>query len=625
MQKQRSAPQCGWTESYNCAAIFAFDNALLASTSPGRDFAAEMADPLSVAASAAGLASLAFQLFGGCIQGFVLLSTARNLRKDAATIVCMLDLQELHLTDWARQAGLLSEEGTLDPRLNARLVERTLERLRDLLLDSDKLRKRYGLHLEEAAATSPTNEDEEGENEQLEDLRVLTGVSDNLRRKILARAGTQPGIRNPFKRLRWAAVDKDNIKSLVTDVRDLVRELWYLLEPWQHDNIKKIGTNVVALNGRFDQLMAFVEALGPAPAKNAAGLPAIGEIARLKALRVGLDDEETGQDQSSRPKLLASLEPLSRGKLAMFQALKRSPSMGMAEYDGQSVFVEHKPLEPQTRRKILPRAQNLAALLNLPKAQTFRSLQCRGLIEEVEQVAFVFDVPGTMAPAKLRALVDLFSAKDGIEPPSLTDRMELALQLARAVQDFHRAGWFHKSLRSENILFFPLSTAASSPRELLKSPYLAGFAFSRFGSPTEISEQPSAEPKHDIYRHPAALGEPTTSFSALMDVYSLGCVLLEIAEWRALRFLVDSVVNVDAENVALTDIANVRPFLLKGDGKGGTSKMKAKMGDIYFEACLLCLKGQIHEPSPEITELEQPMLKPSLLDIVVKKLESCKV
>jgi len=36
-------------------------------------------DPVSVAGLGLGVVSLAFQLFAGCIQGFVILSTAHNL------------------------------------------------------------------------------------------------------------------------------------------------------------------------------------------------------------------------------------------------------------------------------------------------------------------------------------------------------------------------------------------------------------------------------------------------------------------------------------------------------------------------------------------------------------------
>lgn len=79
-----------------------------------------MTDPFSTAAGAVGVVSLSLQLLGGCIKGFVLLSTAHNLGDDASTIACMLELQEIQLTEWARRAGLLAGDGVLD-----RGVERT--------------------------------------------------------------------------------------------------------------------------------------------------------------------------------------------------------------------------------------------------------------------------------------------------------------------------------------------------------------------------------------------------------------------------------------------------------------------------------------------------------------------
>jgi hypothetical protein len=600
-------------------------------------------DGLSAAASVAGVLSLAFQLFGGCIQGFVLLSTARNLRRDAATIVCMLDLQEIHLTHWARQAGLLSGAGALDPRLNAPVVESTLRKLRDLLLDSDRLRRRYGLQLDlvdpaiNATLQANSNREAKGEEEEEEDaaegekFRVLTGVSQEVRTKILAKIGAEPGTKNVLKRLRWA-VDKDKSKELVVDVQGLVRELWYLIEPWQFDNIKEISSNVVAMNGKFEQLMILAEAFGQQQQQQQQQQrqehrtkTSLGTIAEVKALRVGLDSDRI-QSQPSRPNLLAKLEPLKQTKLRNFRPLRKSPAMGLADYDGQEVFVERKLLNPSTRRKILPRAQNLAALLNLPKEETFRSLQCRGLIEDELDVSFVFHLPDPESPAQPRSLLDLFHARNGIEPPSLTDRIQLAVSLARAVQDFHRAGWFHKSLRSENILFFPAHEASSSvPRELLASPYLAGFEFSRLDGASELSEQPFSDPARDIYRHPSALGAPTESFSALMDIYSLGCVLFEIAEWRALKYLVETAVKVDDEQVPHDAITGVRDFLTAGEGKGriGNARLKTKMGDIYFETVLLCLKGELPEAGSD--RIEEGMFRPGLLWTVLKKLESCNV
>ena len=102
-------------------------------------------------------------------------------------------------------------------------------------------------------------------------------------------------------------------------------------------------------------------------------------------------------------------------------------------------------------------------------------------------------------------------------------------------------------------------------RYFLSEPYPTGFAFSRIESPTEISEQPSADPFSDIYRHPHPLGDPCVSFEKRMDLYSLGIVMVEIAEWCALKTLVRRFVDFtsDGMDVSLSALAGVGPWLVQ--------------------------------------------------------------
>lgn len=364
-------------------------------------------DPLNIAASAAGLASLSFQLFAGCVQGFIILSTAHNLGKDASTIVYMLNIQETHLIEWGRRAGLLTGDGQLDKRLNAPVVEQTLQMLRGLLLDTKQLKNRYKLDLVEKPNAAQIQLPDARKLTLSDTEKVFTGISDQTRREVLFSAGLIQN-KNAFpKRLWWAAVDKEKIEQLVDKIQVLIRELWFLLDPWRQDDLlhatQSIASNMVTLNNKFDQLKPLKEALaGLGDMKTETGssscFRSLAVAADVKAVRMVLqaDEDMTYPAIAStsvvprRQDFLGDLERLSRLKLHDFKPMKNYEAMGAARYDEDTVFVEWKSINPQLRSKILPRAENLAALLNLPKDISFRSLHCRGIIELDDKVAFVF-------------------------------------------------------------------------------------------------------------------------------------------------------------------------------------------------------------------------------------------
>ena len=188
----------------------------------------------------------------------------------------------------------------------------------------------------------------------------------------------------------------------------------------------------------------------------------------------------------------------------------------------------------------------------------------------------------------------------------MTDRLKLALRITQSVRYFHMAGWLHKNLRSENVIIFsPFSLAY---------PTLAGFTYSRQDSPSEISEQPSADPQRDIYRHPDAMGEPTESFSVAKDVYALGTMLLEIGEWRSLKSLVEKVVDVMRSDVVLVQLAKIQPFLLDESAKGGLATLRFRMEDIYAAVTRMMLSGEISRAFA-LGKDEGQVFAPNVLDV----------
>ena len=588
-------------------------------------------DPVTAAGLAISVVSLTFELFAGCIKGFVLLSTAHNLGKDSSTLICMLDLQELRLTEWAKCAGLLSEEGRLDRRLNETAINAALTELRNLLLDTEKLKTRYKLNL-----TPNVPDGQNGVNKNLPAVRhgiLSQAVPDQVRGNIMYRAHLIQA-RNSFpQRLWWASVDKAKLEELIVKIKSFIQELWYLLDPIRQNDMSQtlqvILSQLIGMSEKVDELTTLREALlqftDPGlPIPNSPS-KSLASAADIKTVSIKHGTAVHGH----QPTDIASIEdhshlpPCSRVStcdtklIEQYTPIKSNSEMGIATYQDKPVFVEWKILPRQFQSKIIERTKDLASVLSTPKQPDFCSLQCTGLARDNEggKIALIFDVPSLATTQVPRSLRNLFGLN-----PSVTERVQLALQITQSLKYFHTAGWLHKNLRSENILFWPVD--GSIPP--LSRPVLVGFAFSRQDSPSQISEQPSSDPHRDIYRHPEAMGEPSVSFSAAKDIYALGTILLEIGEWHSLKTLVKKVVDLEKPDISLDQLAKVRPFLLDDGPKGGLWMLKYRMGDIYARVTKMMLSGEVPETT-EIWKGDGVTFRPDLLDIAISELRRCMI
>ncbi|KAF7512912.1 hypothetical protein GJ744_012015 [Endocarpon pusillum] len=581
--------------------------------------------------TALAVVSLSFQVFGGCIKGFVLLSEAHNLGQDASLLRTMLNLEEYRFTQWAKTVGLTGPDATLNPRLNQTLAAELMGQL-SLLLTTNKLKERYKLELVPNRPTNVSHNDSEN-NPTVSQGILSHAVSQEARGEILARASFIQAKNHLPKRLWWASVDKKKFENLVQDVRAIVDGLWALLDPLQQDEVTQMMRQVLSVviqvskdvSGLQD-LQATLNNLQNGAGRNAAPLAV---AAALKAARIELQDDEKSEPpsvsmQQAIPMTLHSpprtikvhrnkdLAPLQLDLLTSYVAKTSNPSVGTGLYSGKPVFVEYKTVSPKLKGKLMSRVKNLALLLSMPKDASFLTLRCLGFFEDGDRYAFVYAYPdesddanATRPAAQPVSLLDILRDPSALQP-SVTVRLNVALHICRTLLTLHTAGWLHKDLRSENVLFFP-SSAGSTISALLTRPYLTGFAFSRFDSPEAISEQPSANPSHDIYRHPQALGEPSTSFSKQMDMYSLGAVMVEIAEWRPLKHIILKCVDVrnPAVNVPLSAIASVSQWLVREKVENGAARFR--MGDVFGRALATCFKGigAVGDSDDELLNLQQ--------------------
>ncbi|KAG5660856.1 hypothetical protein KAF25_002499 [Fusarium avenaceum] len=266
--------------------------------------------------------------------------------------------------------------------------------------------------------------------------------------------------------------------------------------------------------------------------------------------------------------------------------------------DGQPVIMEtytYSTLtdandEPQPQA--LQRIQKITGLLCHPKRKEFHILPCAGFFRDRRQkeLGIVFRAPLSFAgDSKVLTLLQLYRLHRVVP---LGHRMHLAWDLTTAVEHFHRVGWVHKSIRSDNIAF--ISVAAHSQTHAsdmdstsplvdsfaVSNPLLFGFEYSRADDEaTGLEEDHSVF--NNLYRHPERWGQPAARFEKRHDVYSLGVMLLEIAIWKEASSILQSFL----ESKPLI-ASNAPKVLIRKCGKS----LAHQVGIVFVQCIVTCLE-----------------------------------
>lgn len=170
--------------------------------------------------------------------------------------------------------------------------------------------------------------------------------------------------------------------------------------------------------------------------------------------------------------------------------------------------------------------RNLARKLAQADPVTFGLLNCKGVIEhprlpnQAIMYTMVFRVPKEYSrPRSLRCWL-----LDHQTSHSLSDRFQIADQLAKSVHYVHTFEFVHKNILPETILLFRTPSSIGSP-------LLVGFGIFRDAEgQTRHSGDDSWE--KNIYRHPRRQGiKPEVDYIMQHDIYSLGVCLLEVGLW----------------------------------------------------------------------------------------------
>ena len=194
--------------------------------------------------------------------------------------------------------------------------------------------------------------------------------------------------------------------------------------------------------------------------------------------------------------------------------------------------------DPEVDVGLLTRdVRDLARKLLSVDPLAFGILQCRGVIRVMERSSgrpssfdFVFRIPKEVSNEP-RSLRFYLSSNLGL---TLTDRFELARQMAKSISYVHTLGFVHKNIRPETFLGFQSNDSGSD------SFFLVGFENIRTADGRTLRSGDSTWEKN-LYRHPHRQGlNPEDIYTMQHDIYSLGVCLLEVGLWESFLSYEDS-------------------------------------------------------------------------------------
>ncbi len=419
----------------------------------------------------------------------------------------------------------------------------------------------------------------------------------------------------------------------------------------------------------------------------AQGLPAelgaskeIGVLAGLKSINLQEnkpDVSKEGSRETDNHEVAASRhERVARYQVDDFErdSMRIGPTRVQSSLDSSQVLVEWKyysSSHPLRFEQIL-RLASLVVLLGKHEVhKRFHIPHCKGLVhdENNHRIGIIYDITmiGNTSKPECSDLQTLI--RKTVVPPPLGQRFLIAKQLSMAVHYLQSVHWLHKSLRSDNVVYFVNPNVASQDQRpglkdikepnggaLKKVPsqeisparnasldrpqnglqaqefpsyppplppfYVLGLDFSRPDHPAELSEtlsistagHRSKTENIELYSHPESLLKDATGkhprFRPHFDVYSLGLVLLEIGLWKTVRSL---------KKEAMSEHVDFRTKVRTDD----CDKLRSKMGECYWRATQRCLDNDFDLSGiPKDTE-EGMMLQLAFEIQVVSELEKC--
>ncbi|KAJ3769039.1 kinase-like domain-containing protein [Lentinula raphanica] len=262
----------------------------------------------------------------------------------------------------------------------------------------------------------------------------------------------------------------------------------------------------------------------------------------------------------------------------------------MARLGSELVYIETLPHRRHDnggeRRQVIERQNRIAEVFHSSDLPSMHLLSCLGTVRH----HLVYEIPKPdveMGGLHWNGSVPTLAGVLGNEiRMSLEDRFRIASEITVAVMTIHAAGWVHKDIRSDNVLFFYEENRQGyiTRTTQIGSAYLVGFGGARPQTSTSARYTENDLVKRR-YQHPERKGTSVEKFDIRHDMYSLGVVLIELGLQRLLSELNDQ----DGEDIGARKdqkgIEEDHTYLVNKSAH----ELRDIMGSKYVNAVLTCL------------------------------------
>lgn len=523
------------------------------------------------------------QLYSGAIQAYVSFQAAIDFPESAEKLVLQLEVERIRLQLWGRNSGV--DQGILHPNISPfePLIKDILNKVTNLLRDSDKLKEDYGLvsSMDGGRRAATVTQRSKAMDQVKSVLRAILPVQDrkecgDARQATASNQIDQDLVMHKgvssFGRIRWAISSQSRFEGLIRDIRGFTNNLNELLRESQqislHQEWRRIELQTVA-DIESPNALRMVQETTEGDA-NCRGMLSMARRKSIVIAKRGMTQDLGPQD--------STVEVLSKHDFHLpnnFQsasrcfALYKPRTLDAHVLDSERVLIEkkryHSDISSDDKIILLFRLRRLISLSNSPPGDQSETglLFCLGYWSELESNCWClayrfpfFNTPhplNTMMSIQPRSLLDLLQP-DAPKPP-LESRLMLASSIAAIFSQLYGSKWLHKGVRSENILF-PTSADGTYDRS---KPLVAGFEYSRQYTELASVDRRQYDILHAIYHHPQYQGSVARGYRMGYDIYSFGLILAEIAWWVPLESFLQAIPR-EASKVSMPSVQGLQSF-----------------------------------------------------------------